>query len=97
MYFKNTPAALLARTLGSHLLYNVAAAAYFARRRMLTTFVSAKVAAVAGMGRILRQRAAVQRSRVVNSRAIEAQLERRWLSAKMREKAFDVSIVEQAR
>lgn len=97
MYFKNTPTSLLVRTLGGHMLYNVAAAAYFARRRMLATFVRAKVAALAGAGRVLRQRAAVQKSRVVSSRTIDAQLEARWLSAKVREKAFDVSIAEQTR
>jgi GT2 family glycosyltransferase len=95
MYFKNTPTPLLVRTLGSHILYNVAAAAYFARRGLLSTFVRAKVAALAGAGRVLRQRAAIQKSRVVDTRTIEAQLERRWLSAKVREKRFDVSTAEQ--
>jgi hypothetical protein len=92
MYLKNTPAALLARTLPGHLVYNAAAAVHFARGGMLGTFVRAKLAALSGLPRLLRKRAAVQRSRRVGVSAIAPLLESRWLSTKLREKRFDVGL-----
>ncbi len=95
MYVKNTPGSLLLRTLPGHLLYNVAAALHFARLGLFGTFVRAKLAAVAGLPRVLRQRAAVQSSRRVGAAAIWPQLEARWLSTKLAEKQFDVGLVKQ--
>jgi GT2 family glycosyltransferase len=97
MYLKNTPGMLLARTLPGHLVYNAAAAWHFARRGMLVPFVRSKVAALAGLPRVLRQRAQVQRSRRVGARDIWPHLERRWLLTKLREKRFDVGLAEQVR
>jgi hypothetical protein len=97
MYVQNTPFPLLLRTLPGHLLYNAAAAAYFTRHGLLGTFLSAKLAAFAGLPRALRKRAAIQRARAVPSRAIWKQLEPRWVALKLREKRFDVGIAEQAR
>ncbi|MSO82922.1 MAG: glycosyltransferase family 2 protein [Acidobacteria bacterium] len=94
VYLKNTPASLLIRTLPGHLLYNAAAAAHFARRGLLGTFLRAKAAAIAGMPAVLRKRARIQRARTVGAEAIEPHLERRWLAAKMREKRFDVGLAE---
>jgi GT2 family glycosyltransferase len=92
MYVKNTPASLLLRTLPGHLLYNAASAAYFTRVGLLGTFVRAKLAALRGLPRILHKRATIQRTRCVGVRAIEEHLERRWLSAKLHEKRFDISL-----
>jgi GT2 family glycosyltransferase len=92
MYVKNTPAALLVRTLPGHLVYTAAACAYFARAGLLGAFVRAKVAALAGMPRVLRKRALVQRTRRVGASAIWPLLESRWLSAKIREKRFDLDL-----
>ena len=92
MYLKNTPGWLLARTLPGHLLYNAAGAAHFARLGLLGTFLRAKGAALAGLPRMWRKRAVVQRTRRVGARAIDAQLERRWLAAKTREKRFDTGL-----
>ena len=92
MYLKNTPASLLVRTLPGHLLYDAAAAAHFARRGLLGTFVRAKAAALAGVPRMWRKRALVQRTRTVGAGAIDAHLERRWLASKMREKRFDLGL-----
>jgi GT2 family glycosyltransferase len=92
MYVKNTPAALLVRTLPGHLVYTAAAGAHFARAGLLGTFVRAKVAALAGMARVLRKRAQVQRTRRVGASAIWPLLESRWLSAKIREKRFDLGL-----
>ena len=96
MYLKNTPASLLLRTLAGHLLYNAAAAAYFARAGLLGTFLRAKMAAVAGLPRVLRKRAAVQRTRRVPADRIWAHLESGWLSTKLREKRFDTTLAGDA-
>jgi GT2 family glycosyltransferase len=94
MYVKNTPGALLLRTLPGHLLYNLAAAAHFARLGLFGTFLRAKAAALAGLQPMLRKRAEIQRTRRVGAGAIAPHLERRWLSTKLREKRFDLGTVE---
>jgi GT2 family glycosyltransferase len=97
MYIQNTPLPLLLRTFPGHLLYNAAAAAYFARHGHLGAFLAAKAAALAGLPRALRKRRAIQRTRTVPPRAIWVQLEPRWLALKRREKRFDVKLAEGAR
>ena len=97
MYFKNAPASVLARSLPGHVIYNVAAAMHFARVGLFATFVRAKIAALAGMPRTVRKRAAVQRTRRVAAGVIWARLERRWLATKRREKQFDAGLAESAR
>jgi hypothetical protein len=97
MYFKNTPAAVLARTLAGHLVYDAAAAVHFARVGLFRPFARAKIAAIAGAPQILRKRAAVQRTRRVGANVIWNQLERRWIATKRREKQFDAGLVESAR
>ena len=92
MYFKNTPASLLIRTLPSHVLYNAAAVVHFARCGRLWTFLKAKGAAMAGLPRLMAKRAQVQRTRRVDAGAIEPHLARGWLAAKVREKRFDVAL-----
>jgi GT2 family glycosyltransferase len=95
-YLKNTPGSLLLRTLSGHLLYDAAAAVHFTRLGLLGTFCRAKVAAIAGLPRMLRKRALVQRTRLVGTSAIESQLDTRWLATKLREKHFDVGLAEGA-
>ncbi|OFW15064.1 MAG: hypothetical protein A3F70_14335 [Acidobacteria bacterium RIFCSPLOWO2_12_FULL_67_14] len=97
MYLKNTPGWLLARTLPGHVLYNAAGAVHFARLGLLGTFLRAKAAAFADLPRVLQKRSDIQRTRTVGVRAIEAQLERRWLGIKQREKRFDVRLVRRTR
>ncbi|HTM04519.1 MAG TPA: glycosyltransferase family 2 protein [Vicinamibacterales bacterium] len=94
MYVKNTPPGLLLRTLPSHLGYNAAAAVHFARIGCLSAYVRGKLAAVAGLPRLLRKRAAIQRRRRVDASALAAQMEKRWLAAKRREKRFDASLID---
>ncbi len=90
MYLKNTPAPLLWRTLPAHVLYNLAAAAHFARTGRLGAFLRGKLAACAGLPRVWRQRRAVQRTAVPDAAArIWPLLERAWLRLKVREKRFD--------
>lgn len=97
LYLKNTPASLLIRTFPGHLLYNAVAAGHFARLGLLGTFIRAKVAALAGLPRMLRRRAEIQRTRRVGAKAILPHLEGQWLSMKLREKRFDIGLVENRR
>jgi GT2 family glycosyltransferase len=92
LYLKNSPLSILLRSLPGHLLYTLAAAGYFARLGLLGAFLRAKLAAVAGVPRVLGQRATVQRTRRVGAGAIWPLLERRWLSTKLAEKRFDVGL-----
>ena len=94
MYLKNTPASLLLRTLPAHLAYTAAAAGHFARIGCFGAFVRAKFAALAGLPRMWRKRAAVQATRRVETSALVDQMERRWLAAKLREKQFDVGLID---
>ena len=91
MYVKDTPASLLVRTLPGHVVYDLAAGVHFARIGMLRPYLRAKVAALAGMPRMLRKRAAIQRARRVGAPAIAPLLDTRWLSTKLREKRFDTA------
>jgi len=97
LYLKNTPLSLLARSLPGHLLYTAAAAGYFARLGLLGSFLRAKAAALAGVPRVLRERAVVQRTRRVGAGAIWPLLERRWLATKLSEKRFDVGLAGERR
>jgi len=92
VYLKNTPLTILLRTLPGHVVYTVAAALHFTRAGLLGTFLRAKLAAVAGVPRVLRQRASIQRQRRVDARAIWRLLESKWLSTKLHEKRFDLSV-----
>jgi GT2 family glycosyltransferase len=92
VYVQNTPLSILLRTLPGHVIYNLAAAAHFTRHGHLRTFVSAKLAAIAGLPRALRKRARIQRTATVAARTIWEQLEPRWLALKRREKQFDAAL-----
>ncbi|HEY1303483.1 MAG TPA: glycosyltransferase family 2 protein [Vicinamibacterales bacterium] len=92
VYFKNTPASLLVRTLPGHLVYSAAAAVHFTRAGLLGSFLRAKFAAIVGMPRVIRQRAEVQRTRRVAASAIWSHLEPRWLATKLKEKRFDLAL-----
>jgi len=92
LYVKDTPAALLLRTLPGHVIYTVAAGLHFARAGAFGAFVRAKLAAVAGLPRMLRKRSQIQRARRVGTDAIWPLLDPRWLATKRREKAFDAGL-----
>ena len=97
VYVKDTPASLLVRTLPGHVVYDIAAAVHFARIGMLRPYIRAKAAAFAGLPRMLRKRAVIQRGRRVGASAIAPLLDTRWLSAKLREKRFDAQLAEGSR
>jgi GT2 family glycosyltransferase len=92
VYFKDTPASLLWQTLPGHIVYDLAAGVHFARTGMLGPYLRAKTAAVAGLVRMLRKRAHVQRGRSVDAAAIASLLDTQWLSTKIREKQFDANL-----
>lgn len=92
MYVKDTPGALLLKTLPGHIVYDVAAGVHFARGGMLRPYLRAKAAAIAGLPRMLRKRAAIQGGRRVGESAIAPLLDRHWLSTKLREKRFDAQL-----
>jgi N-acetylglucosaminyl-diphospho-decaprenol L-rhamnosyltransferase len=85
-WLKNTPAPLLWRTAVPHLIYSAAGVAYYARRGRLGPAFRGKLAALAGLPRVLRARRAVQRAATVAPADLEALMERRWLALKRREK-----------
>jgi hypothetical protein len=97
MYLKNTPTPLLVRTMAGHLVYNLVAAAHFARIGRLGSFLEAKIAAAARLSDVMAKRRVIQRTRRVGADAIEPHLDRRWLAAKRREKRFEGSLAERTR
>lgn len=92
VYLKDTPGSLLVTTLPAHLLYVLAAGVHFARTGALVPFLRAKIAAVAGLARVWRKRADVQRARRVDGSAIRPLLDSGWLAIKRREKRFDARL-----
>lgn len=92
MYLKNTPTVLLLQTLPGHLLYDLAAAVHFARAGTFGAFARGKIAAIAGLPRVWRQRRHVQATRRIASTGIARVMQRRWLRAKLREKRFDARV-----
>ncbi len=94
MYVKNTPAGLLWRTLPGHLLYAAAAAVHFARTGRFGAYARGKLAALAGLRRMLRKRRQIQAARCVSGDVIASQMETRWLATKLREKRFDVGVTQ---
>ena len=95
-YLKNTPWPLLLLTLPGHAVYNVAAAAHFARAGHLRTFLRAKWSAAIDLPRVWRQRRAIQRSRRISSPAVWRLMDARWLAIKRREKRFDLGAARPA-
>jgi GT2 family glycosyltransferase len=96
MYFKNTPWPLLLCTLPGHILYNLAAAAHFARMGMFRTFARAKWAAMRELPRVWRQRRQIQRGRRISWIHLWKLMDRNWIAIKLREKRFDKSLAHQA-
>ena len=94
VYFKDTPASLLWKTLPGHFVYDLAAGVHFARIGLLGPYLRAKGAAVLRLPRMLRKRVALQRERLVDAAAIGPLLETKWLSTKIREKQFDSTMRE---
>ena len=89
VYLKNTPLPLLLRTLPAHAVYSLAGGAYLASTGHLGTYLSAKLAALAGLPAVLRKRRSVQHSRRTDVRRLWDLMDRGWLGIKLHEKRFD--------
>jgi N-acetylglucosaminyl-diphospho-decaprenol L-rhamnosyltransferase len=85
-WIKNTPWPLLARTLASHVVYSTAGLAHYLRAGRLAPAVRGKLAAVAGLGEMLRARRNQRHSRRIDWREVDRWMDRGWLSLKRREK-----------
>lgn len=97
VYLKNTPGALLLRTLPLHAIYVVAACAYFTWIGRFPVFLSAKWSAVRALPRMWRKRRAIQRARRIGPEQIWPLLEPGWVGLKIREKRFDLAVAGSGR
>ena len=91
-WIKNSPRALLLRSLPSHVLYNLAGLAAYARAGQLGAWWRGKVAALIGLPAVLRKRREVQRTATADPDALWTLMERDWVTIKRREKSFDLHV-----
>jgi GT2 family glycosyltransferase len=91
-WIKNTPARLLAATALPHAMYSLAGVLHYVRLGLGGPAIGGKLAALAQLPAVLRDRARVQAARAVPAADIEPLMERRWLASKWREKAFTRSV-----
>jgi GT2 family glycosyltransferase len=90
-WIKNSPRALLVRSLPAHALYNLAGLAAYARAGRLGAWWRGKAAALRGLPAVLRKRREVQRTAIADPEALWALMEADWIGVKRREKRFDLS------
>jgi GT2 family glycosyltransferase len=90
-WIKNSPWPLLVRSLPSHVAYGVAAGVTYALHGHSWPFIRAKVAALTGLIRVLRQRREIQRRRTASVSDLWNGMEPGWFRLKRREKRFDLS------
>jgi GT2 family glycosyltransferase len=87
-WVKNTPRGLFWRSVVPHLLYNIAGCAAYAHHGRLGPWLRGKIAALAGLARLLRARAHVQSTRIVSNQDLWRVMEPDWVGVKRREKQF---------
>jgi len=87
-WLKNTPRELLWRSVGPHLLYNLAGFAAYARHGRLAPWFRGKVAALAGLPRIWTARRQTQLTRTATNQDLWTCMEADWVGVKRREKQF---------
>jgi N-acetylglucosaminyl-diphospho-decaprenol L-rhamnosyltransferase len=85
-WMKNTPGNLLMRSLPAHAVYSLAGVAYYLFRGRGGAAIRGKLAALAGLPRVLAERRAIQQGRRVDTAAIERLMTRGWLAIKRVEK-----------
>jgi GT2 family glycosyltransferase len=85
-WIKNTPSALLWRSLVPHVVYSLTGVAHYARTGQLWPALRGKMAALRGLRSTLRARGRIQEQRVVSVRDLTGVMSRGWLRAKLREK-----------
>jgi N-acetylglucosaminyl-diphospho-decaprenol L-rhamnosyltransferase len=86
VWVKNTPGGLLWRTLPAHVVYSLAGVVHYAIAGLGGPAIRGKLAALGELPRVIGDRRAVQRRRVVDVPAIEQWLDRGWLQRKRGEK-----------
>jgi N-acetylglucosaminyl-diphospho-decaprenol L-rhamnosyltransferase len=90
-WIKNTPRALLLASAFAHALYSLAGVLHYVRIGRGGAALRGKWGALCGLPAVLADRRAVQSSRTVDTAALAAMMEPRWLAAKRREKAYIAS------
>jgi GT2 family glycosyltransferase len=93
-WIKNTPGALLLKTLPLHLVYSAAGIAHYVSAGRGGAAIRGKCAALGGLPRMLAQRRAIQRSRTTSTDRIESWMERGWLKLKRREKSARLDLAD---
>ena len=88
VWIKNAPPALLVRTALPHAIYSLAGIAHYVRIGRGWPALRGKLAALAALPAVLRDRGRVQALRRVDAGALTRLMARGWLAAKRREKAF---------
>ena len=86
-WLKNTPASLMVRTLPAHVVYSIAGLAHYILRGRASAALRGKMAAVAGVPRVLSERRSIQRASRGERARVEALMDRGWISTKRREKS----------
>jgi hypothetical protein len=87
-WIKNSPGRILWRSLPSHVVYDLAGCAAYARIGLLGPWIRGKLAAAAGLPAVLRKRRHVQRALAVDPGVLWQVMDRDWIGIKRREKAF---------
>ena len=87
-WIKNTPASLLWRTALPHLAYSLVGVAHYVAAGRGGPALRGKLAALAALPAVLRDRRRVQALRSSPTADVALLMARHWLSAKRREKAF---------
>ena len=88
-WIKNTPSRLIWRSLLSHIIYDIAAAAAYARQGHFAVWCRAKAAALARWPVMLRKRREIQRGTRVDPESLWRLMDADWVAVKRREKGFD--------
>ena len=88
VWIKNTPASLLWRTAAAHAAYSLAGVAHYVRIGRGWPAIRGKLVAMAALPGVLRDRARVQALASVPAGDVASLMQRDWLTAKRREKAF---------
>jgi N-acetylglucosaminyl-diphospho-decaprenol L-rhamnosyltransferase len=88
VWLKNTPPALLWRSLPSHAVYATAGLLYYLRAGRAWPALRGKLAALAALPAVLRDRRRVQAMRTASIAQIVELMEKNWVAAKRTEKRF---------
>lgn len=88
-WFRNSPGRLLWRSLPAHVAYTIAGAAGYLKQGRFGPWCRGKLAAAAGMPRVLRERMRAPGSTPENTQRMWALMEPDWIARKRAEKRFD--------